>query len=748
MPNLLKKITQRKKENKGFESGSSSSQEELFISIVLSDQELQSALVSRQQEIKEYSSIKTYFDRQDLLVQLDQSLQDLGLLADDVADCVFIFDQSWLKDGELLDSKKVIVQELSEGLSLSALGQMSVIEGLHKSRIMNDPRDSSLTIYLRERDFDLVLIKHGQLLVNLKIGRSANLTDDLQEGLARISQELGEQGKYFPNKLFLTSLNLSQKSLKKEQAQLQAFDWTKVSGFLQEPQFVILETDFLIKSLSLAASHMLSNDFRSKLDQDPIQTQNVEKNIEPEKDSLNEEQLKTEEQKISSFGIDLASDRIKPGKENKESRPSSFESRELKEFNSDQANNPIATDPILVKKPEKSKKMTPLTRFLKKNRKSLIIGVTSGLLALVFFLLIFSLFLSNVTIKIWADEKMLQKNIDIILDPQLAESDFSKNLLKVSLVKKEISGQDTLSTTGISLVGDKAKGKINLFNKTSAEKTFAAGTSLEYEDILFELEEEVTVPAAEEKEGGSGMDYGSAEASVVAKDIGADANIDQNSKLKVGDFSEDTYSATALDNFSGGSSREVRVVSKEDLDTLLIQLRKSLNEIAIDEFANESKDGVYLIPSNINRITSFEYDHEEGDEVETLSLEMSLEAEAVKYLSSDLKQLAQAVLLLDLPENYNFVDEEPSLLSDQPVPDEEDNSRLILSTELSAKSRANINEESLLNLIVGKTIEEAKNDLEGKETITKAEIVYQPAFLANFVKKLPKNASRFNFIID
>jgi hypothetical protein len=52
----------------------------------LSDQELQSALVNKNQKIKEYSSIKSYFDRQDLLTQLDQSLQDLGPAAEEVAD--------------------------------------------------------------------------------------------------------------------------------------------------------------------------------------------------------------------------------------------------------------------------------------------------------------------------------------------------------------------------------------------------------------------------------------------------------------------------------------------------------------------------------------------------------------------------------------------------------------------------------------------------------------------------------------
>ena len=169
MPNLLKKITKGRKEKQTKFAKGNLAEADLFISIILCDQELQTALVDRKQEIKEYSSIKTYFDRQDLLTQLDQSLQDLGTLADEVADCVFIFDENWLKDGDLLDSKKAIVKELSEDLSLTALGQMSITEGIHQARVMKDPHDSSITLYLREKDFDLLLIKHGKLLANLKL---------------------------------------------------------------------------------------------------------------------------------------------------------------------------------------------------------------------------------------------------------------------------------------------------------------------------------------------------------------------------------------------------------------------------------------------------------------------------------------------------------------------------------------------------------------------------------------------------
>lgn len=745
MPNFLKKLNRGKKTKQNESSITELIEEQYFISIILSDQELQSALVSKTQKIKEYSTIKSYFDRQDLLTQLDQSLQDLGPLAEEVADCVFIFDETWLKDGDLLDNKKVIVKELAESLSLSALGQMGISDAIHQARIFNDPHDSSLIIYLREKDFDLLLIKHGQLLANLKVGRSAKLNDDLQEGLARISQDLGEQGKYFPNKVFLTSLNLTQKLLNKEQTQLQTFDWTQIAGFLQAPEFVVLEADYLIKALSLAASQMLSKKSNLPFAQNDQSKNRVIEDSQDQNMPVKLEKPDIKDNTVSSFGIDLSTTKTKLDMTNQSILSDNLQSEE---FASVDLQNASSTEILATEKTKKYKKMTSFNRFFKKNRKSLLVGIGAGLLALTALILIFTLFISNVTIKITPNEKILQKNLEIILDPQLTESDFTKNLLKATLEKKEVSGQDSLSTTGISLVGDKAKGEVELFNKTFTDKTFTANTNLTYEDIVFVLDKEITVPAAEEKDGGRGIDYGSEKVTLTAKEIGADANIEKNSKLKIADFSEETYLATAVDNFSGGSSREVRVVSKKDLDNLLSQLRKSLNAIASNEYSQESKDGVYFVPTGSDRITTFTYDHEETDEVETLSLSMTLEVEAIKYLSSDLKQLAEAVLLLDLPENYDFVDEEPLLLSDQPEPMADNSKRLVLDAELSAKSRAVIDEASLVNLVLGKSVEEAKNNLQKDGSIKQAEIIFKPAFMTNFFKKLPRDPKRLNFIIN
>ena len=303
-----------------------------------------------------------------------------------------------------------------------------------------------------------------------------------------------------------------------------------------------------------------------------------------------------------------------------------------------------------------------------------------------------------------------------------------------------------MATTGISLVGEKASGKVNIFNKTDEEKEFSAGTSLTHEGISFTLDEDVKVASASETSSGSGTEYGKAEVSITASDIGADANLGEDSKLRVDDYYDDAFSAVVIDGLTGGSSREIRVVSQADRTTLLNNLKAKLVEEAQKEFDKESTDGVYYLATGNTTVATSNFSGEIGDEAETLSLNLSLNVESIKYLSTDLKQLAAEVLKQDLPENYQFVDEEPELMT-APAESASTSAAIKLDAELMAKAVAQLDTDSLKSEVLGKDLAEASNILTSKETIKDAQLVFTPPFLANILKKLPNNSNRIEFEI-
>jgi len=258
MPNLF---AAKKPQLDATETSVVAAAQQYFFTIVLTDQCLQSSLVANNGQgvqIKELSTIKRYFDRKDLLEQLDQSLQELGKESEDVSDTVFAFDQNWLEDGDLTAEKKAVVKELSDELDLHALGQFSVAQALAEARLTANENDSCLLLHFREESFDLIFLKRGQLLDVIKVGRSADVLADVQEALARAAKHLNEEGQYLPEKILLTSLALNQKDLGKLQQALNQYDWAGNPAFLKEPSIAVMESDYMIKSISLAAGKILS----------------------------------------------------------------------------------------------------------------------------------------------------------------------------------------------------------------------------------------------------------------------------------------------------------------------------------------------------------------------------------------------------------------------------------------------------------------------------------------------------------
>lgn len=714
-----------------------------FFTVLLTDKYLQSSLVSNNGQgiqTKEFSEIKTYFDRKDLLEQLDKSLQQLGPDSQDVVETIFAFDQDWLEDGELSDTKKPIVKEISEELSLDAIGQFSIPEAMAEARLIGDENDSCLLLVFKDDSFNLIFIKHGEFVDLINVGRSDNIINDFTEALARAAKKLGQDGKYFPNKILMTSIALKQKELESLHAQLIKVDWTNNPGFTQVPNIVVLEADYMIKSASLSAGKIFTKEnFLTKLPRNTTEFNEADnesfKSVEVEEKAPVLQELKPvqvsndeyaiEKPSATSFGISFDQNYFA-----KDGKNQDLQAQDMKEKVSNQLES-ISGD-------RQNKRRSPLLRFYLAHQKIILMGVAAGLLGILSIFMIFTFFFSKVRVILSPKQILLQKSTTITLDPNVQSSDFSKGLLKASLENKEINGQDVTATTGIGLVGDKAKGKVVIYNKTLEKAELKAGTVLSNNGIKFVLDSAVEISAAEEKDGG--LSYGKAETTVTANDIGSEANFNKDTKFRVAEYFDDKFSATSLDNFSGGSSREVRVVAEADLGRLLKALSEKLAKEAGTELEQASKDGIYLVPTGKTKVIKSDFSAEVGGETESLSLDLTLEVEAVKYLSTDLKELATSILEKDLPAGYSFKDQ-PSLMSDK-AQTASDSSRVKINTEISTKAMAKLDLDGLKKEILGSNWLESKASLEGKDEIDQANLVFNPPFLANILKTLPADESR------
>lgn len=717
-----------------------------FLTIILTDKQLQSALVSNDGQgiqLKEFSGIHSYFDRQDLLEQLDKSLQELGPDSQDVVEAVFAFDQEWLETGDLDDAKKAVIKEVTESLTLEPIGQVSVPVALAEARLIGDEHDSCLIVSLKEQSFELIFVKHGAFVDLIRVGRSATIVDDMAEALARAARHLTSEHSYFPSKMLLTSIALSIKDLESLKKQLDAVDWAANPGFNQSPTIVVLEADYMVKSISMSAGKIFNKEaFLARLPSSAASVDTVATHELPQSEEVTEkrsqvtfsssptpapkEEYALEPTQASSFGIRFDHTQL----------PSS--SPATADFNQSSLEDdaPHPRHETIVPQAR-----SPWKRFYLAHRKMILLGFASGLLGLVAVFAVFALFFSKVMVLITPEESLLQKSVRITLDPTVSASNFDQALLQASLANRTITGQDVLATTGIGLIGEKAKGKVMIYNKTEEEAKLSAGTLLSKDGIEFLLDQETTVPAAVEKDGGDGVNYGKTEAAITAKDIGADANFNKETKLRVAEYFDDAFTATALDTFAGGSSREVRVVAQADQDTLRKQLEQKLIADASKELESESKDGTYLVPTGLTKLLKTEFSAEVGTETESLTLNLTVEVEVVKYLASDLKQLGLALLEKELPAGFVLLDEDPSLLSDKAEP-ASGSSRINLNADLSAKAVAQLDTVALQGQILGKDWLEAEELLVNHGDIKSASVQFKPAFLSGILRQLPTDPNR------
>lgn len=739
-----------------------------FLSILLIDGHLRSSLaqiVDGQIKVINKSELRVFKTDEEGILQADKSLQELGPDSETVNQVVFGFEPGWIGKTGLIEIKKPFLKELTESLSLEPAGFVLITEAFVQYLVAQEPMLSAVCLYFQAQELHLFLIKQGKLFKKVSVGRSGEIVADLAEGLARLGKLAQKENQYFPAKMLLISSGLDEKNLKDQQQKIIGHNWTDDYPFLQAPTVEILTQDVLIAAVTKQGGKAIAQAKGITLVGVAEKSKKPQSQVfsKSENDDENNDFGFTEVTSPSQLDDDGAEEDPYPQKtysnSSFETAQPETESNVVQLHDSKDATSfgiPIGAHklPVIEKRmietavpdalEQKSKSTKKKTfGFFNSHKKMMIIGVIMGILTLVGLSYGSLFFISTAQVDIKLKTVTIAKDVNITLDPNADSSDPSKLILSASVVEKELSDSDTYETSGVKLVGEKASGKVTIFNKTNSEKTFESGTVLSSGDFNFTLDEEIKVASAtvEIKSGSEVKNYGQVEAKITASEIGAESNLSKDTELIVANFDKSSYSATTIEDLSGGSSREIRVVSEKDRTSLLADLTKKLDEQAKKEFEEESGGGRYLVPTGDIKQSNIDFDAEVGDEVETLSLDLTTISQAVSYSSDDLKPLAKEVLNDELPEGYALLDENPGILS-SPGDDATQSGKVMLDANLSAKAQPVVSVDDWKNDLLGKSIKQAKSDLEGKEEIEKVTIKIWPAFSEFIVKSLPKKLEK------
>lgn len=350
-------------------------------------------------------------------------------------------------------------------------------------------------------------------------------------------------------------------------------------------------------------------------------------------------------------------------------------------------------------------------------------------------------------VTLWVKTERISQNVVITLDPKIAATDETQNILKANRVTKQVTSSEETSTTGSKLIGEKATGSVTIFNRTENVKVFPKGTEIKADNKSFLLDEEVTVASASSKTDqnfNTVVEPGKQDAKVVASAIGAEYNLGKDTEFSVANFGKDSYVARSTGNFDGGTSREIQAVSKDDQTRILSSLKAHLITQAQEELEDSLESGQYLVLTGKSTVTDQKYSAEVGEETNMLKLTLTVEVEGYAYSGTDLRPIASAVLSGLVPSEGMLIEDRIEILSS---PNQSTSSgktasasaQVTLNADLSAEYEPIVDQEFFKSELAGKTLEQAKNILNSRKEIKQSEIQLMPSIAKTILGKLPSN---------
>lgn len=595
------------------------------------------------------------------------------------------------------------IKSITQELELKPLGYIDYHEVLDIYFCRKE--QLSLTAIIIEVDqslLSLFVYKAGKLFFFDSQAISDNLIKDIELILNKIKQKT-----ILPSRIIIYDSS----KLKDKAAEITAHEWSE-DLFIQIPKVEALEVKQLEEALIFGFSSRIFDNEKSaetpKKDEEVLGFV-INKDI---KENLN---------KIISQKLDLDDDEKKT---------------DLKENN-----NFLKKSVEFIK--NTSYYFKHLLAMFKFRSYSIILPII-GLFIISLSLLAFLFFFHKASLAIYIQGKNIKTQLDI---KGFIDDLSDKNGLKINKIEKTIEKEKTIETTGTKTVGDKAKGEITIYNSGPSEKTFKKGIILKTSGgMQFFLDSDVKVASASESittEGNKLIITGKAKVTATAKDIGPEANIDKEKKLKIEEQSLDLVYAMPVNSFSGGTKQDIQIATKEDRSKLKEEVSKDIKEEAksLKDKINNAK-----ILDKLTKVELVEenYDKVIGEKTQNVTLKARGRVTIYFYNEDNLKKSILGLSDGFIPQDYEL----PIKNINYNIADaQEEKQKYDLTLAVSAKAVPKIDKNKLLQDILGKDIKNLDDIIKNKYKAESYQIKIQPSFV--FVKKhLPLFKKNINLKIE
>lgn len=612
-------------------------------------------------------------DSEQLLVSVDQAI---GIAEKNLPQniktthCIFGLEEWWIKDNVIAPHYMTKLKTICKELELKPLGFVVLTEAL--SHVLKREEGVSPNAFLVLLGFDAItvsLIRHGVVEKTATLAKNGVTETELT---ATIIQSFGDLD-IKPHRFLLYDGAISAEEARNEFVN---FDWQERLGFMHMPKVDVLPKDLDMLAVVSGAAKEMGLSFGSDEQREAehvieaSEQENEVENVEVPKEGdfgflVNEdiakhaeEQAKPEEttEEVTSKAQTESDEELpQDDGEPQYAVPMGYAREHVEPTKTQQMPHQQPHPSPKVKLPSFALPAFKLPSFGKgspfdmvgKNHKLWLI--TGGILVALVLIVVGLLYIQKATVTLYVDAKVVEKDINVIVDPKASAIDAASKTIPGQAVDSDQVGDKTGKATGQQTIGDKAKGEVTIYNKTENTKTFQKGTVLNGPNGLqFTLDSDVTVASSE----AFSVTPQSVKAQVTAAQIGDESNLSANTNLPFKDYPTSSYFAKNDNAFAGGTKKTVTVVSKEDQDNLLKSVLDDLAAKAKDDLQTKSQ-GLKVVDSSMaQNVTEKKFSKQVGDQTENFSVSVKATFTTLAYKESDLNDVIASDLGSDIPSGY------------------------------------------------------------------------------------------------
>jgi hypothetical protein len=334
----------------------------------------------------------------------------------------------------------------------------------------------------------------------------------------------------------------------------------------------------------------------------------------------------------------------------------------------------------------------------------------------------------------------INKVFDLSLDS--TATSVSSTVIPAEKKTIDLNFSESLSTTGEKETGDKAKGEITIFNKADKIQNISKGTILtDNSSKKYELLTSVQVPASSFNLASGTITMGQTKASAIASDIGSEFNLNKDTILNFKD--DGNLLAKVNDTFTGGSRRQIQVVSADDKTKLSQTVEASLETQISQKIASDTSYRDLLKETLFVDKKQLVFSREVGEEAQVLEVNANLTISLLQINPQQKDSIIKTLLASD----QNFLESvaSPSDFSFSFAATKTSSQKSTGKLTLTGKTLPKVEADYLRSLLAGKDFTKAFKIIESQPRVYDRKIKIIPS-LFSFLKRLPPSADKITII--